>query len=266
MWGAGDFGGGLAARRAPVFGIVLLTQAVGMIVAIVLAILARESIPAAVDVAWSAVAGVVGAVGISALYRGLAVGRMSVVAPVTGVLAAALPVVVGIVLEGLPAGSVLAGIGLALAAVVLVSRVSDDTGRSGGLGLALLAGTAIGLFNVTLTQVADGSVFWPLAVMRASQVAIITLAVVLTGAAWRLPRALMPRVAVVGILDMGGNTFFLLAAQAGALAIAATLSSLYPVTTAILAVILLRERMAPAHAVGIVAAGVAIALIAAGSS
>jgi drug/metabolite transporter (DMT)-like permease len=222
-----------------------------------------EPLPSTVDVVWSVCAGFLGAIGISALYRGLAVGRMSVVAPVTGVLAAAVPVVVGVVSEGLPEGSVLLGIGLALAAVVLVSRVSDEGGRSGGLSLALTAGAAIGVFNVTLTQVADGSVFWPLAIMRVSQVAII-LAVVATGSGWRMPVGLVPRVAVVGILDMAGNTFFLLAAQAGQLAIAATLSSLYPVTTAILAAVLLRERIAGAHAVGIVAAGVAIALIARG--
>jgi drug/metabolite transporter (DMT)-like permease len=248
-----------------VFGIVLVTQTVGLILAVGLAVLAREPLPTAVDVAWSVAAGFLGAIGITALYRGLAVGRMSVVAPVTGVLAAALPVVVGILGEGLPAGTVLVGIGLAFAAVVLVSRVSDDGGRSGGLGLAVIAGTAIGVFNVTLTQVAEGSVFWPLAIMRVSQVGVIVVAVLATRSAWRMPGGLVPRVAVVGVLDMAGNTFFLLAAQSGALAIAATLSSLYPVTTAILAATLLRERIAAAHAVGIAAAGVAIALIASGS-
>jgi len=248
-----------------VFSVVLVSQAVGMLVAAVIVVLVGERLPGPVDVAWSAAAGLMGAVGITALYRGLAVGRMSVVAPVTGVLAASLPVVVGIALEGLPKETVLVGIGLALAAVVLVSRVSDEAGRSGGLGLAILAGIAIGLFNVTLTQVADGSLFWPLVVMRASQVGAIVVGVVVSGAVWRLPRRLLPQVGFVGFLDLGGNTFFLLAAQAGALAVAATLSSLYPVTTAILAVIVLRERIAPAHAVGIVVAGIAIALIAAGS-
>jgi uncharacterized membrane protein len=101
-WGGGDFAGGLAARRAPVFGIVLGSQAVGMVLALVLAVVRAEPLPAAVDVAWSSLAGICGAVGLLALYHGLAVGRISVVAPVTGVLGAGVPVLIGVLLEGVP--------------------------------------------------------------------------------------------------------------------------------------------------------------------
>jgi drug/metabolite transporter (DMT)-like permease len=265
-WGAGDFGGGLAGRRGPVPGIVLLTQTTGMVVALGLFVLRGEAVPGLPDVGWSVATGIAGVVGISALYAGLAAGRMSIVAPVTGVLAAVIPVGVGIVLEGSPGTEVLVGIGIALAAVVLVSRVSDEGSGRSGLQYALVAGVGLGLFNVLIAQVTPGLVFGPLAILRATQAALIIAFIVVARPAWRLPGSLVPAVLLIGLLDMGGNAFFIAARQSGELAVAATLSSLYPVTTTILAAVILRERIGRAHAVGIVAAGIAVALIAAGAA
>lgn len=264
-WGAGDFGGGIAGRRAPLFGIVMATQAIGMVVALGLFLVSGERVPAALDVAWSAVAAVLGAIGITALYGGLARGRMSVVAPVTGVLAATVPVVAGIALQGPPAASVALGIGAALLAVVLVSRVSDEAAGPSGIRYALVAGAGIGLFNVAIAQVSDGIVFGPLAIMRGVQALVLVAAILATRSAWRVHSSVVPLVVLVGFLDMGGNAFYIAATQAGDLAVAATLSSLYPVTTVILAGLLLRERIAPAHGAGIGLAGVAIVLIASGA-
>ena len=236
-----------------------------MVYSVLLFAIAGERVPTIEDAAWSIAAGVAGAIGLSALYAGLASGRMSVVAPVTGVLAAIIPVLVGIVLEGVPQQQVLVGIALALGAVVLVSRVADETGRSGGLRFALVAGTAIGLFNVLIAQVSDGVIFGPLAIMRGTQV-VALLAVIVVGArAWRMRGTLVPAVLVIALLDLGGNAFYVAARQAGELAIAATLSSLYPVATAILAAVILRERVTVSHAFGIVLAGIAVALIASGA-
>ena len=226
----------------------------------------REPLPGAADVGWSVAAGVAGVIGISALYAGLAVGRMSIVAPVTGVLAVSIPVVAGILLEGLPRTEVLVGIALAIVAVVLVSRVADESGRSGGLRFALLAGTAIGVFNVLIAQVTQGLVFGPLTIMRGTQAVIIVAVVLAVRAPWRLRPTLVPAVLLIGLLDMGGNAFFIAARQAGELAVAATLSSLYPVGTVILAALLLQERIGRQHAVGIVLAAVAVALIASGAA
>jgi len=209
---------------------------------------------------------VFGGIGISALYAGLGRGRMSVVAPVTGLIAAGLPVVVGIALEGTPQAGVLGGIGLALVAVVLVSRVADEGGGRSGLGFGLLAGTAIGTFNITIAQVSDGLVLGPLATMRATQAILVLAAIVLWRGPWRLRPGFVPAIVLIGLLDMGGNAFYIAATQSGQLAIAATLSSLYPVVTVILAAVLLRERIGPAHAAGIVLAALAIVLIASGSS
>jgi drug/metabolite transporter (DMT)-like permease len=265
-WGSGDFGGGLLVRRTPLFGVVLASQLVGSVVALLLAVGRGESAPLPADVGWSVVGGLAGGVGISALYQGLAVGRMGIVAPITGVLAAIIPVGVGVVFEGLPTPLVIVGIGLALVAVVLVSRVGDDRAGPSGLGLALLAGIAIGALGVAIAQISDGHVFGPLTVLRATEALLIGTVVLVGHRAWRPNPRLWPALAAVGVLDMAGNGVFILAVQAGSLAVAAVLSSLYPVTTVILATVFLRERITRSHAAGIALAIVAIACIAAGSS
>jgi drug/metabolite transporter (DMT)-like permease len=191
---------------------------------------------------------------------------MGVVAPVTGVIAALIPVTAGIVLEGLPKPLVLFGIGLAIVAVVLVSRVPDEHGGPSGVGLAVVAGVAIGAFSVCISRVSDGHAFGPLVVMRATEAILIAGAIAVTRSAWRPAARLVPPIAGVGVLDMVGNGAFILAVQAGSLAVAAVLSSLYPVTTVILATIFLGERVTRMHATGIALAATAVACIAAGSA
>ncbi|MDO8483478.1 MAG: DMT family transporter [Candidatus Limnocylindrales bacterium] len=265
-WGSGDFGGGMLVRRTPVLGVVLVSQLVGTAIALVLALVRGETMPLPADIPWSIAGGLSGGIGIVALYRGLAVGRMGVVAPVTGVLAAAIPVVFGVLLEGLPTALVVIGIGLAVVAVVLVSRVDDGRAGPSGLGLALVAGVAIGGFGVAISQLSDGHAFGPLTIIRATEALLIAALVVLGRQAWRADRRLLPAMAGVGVLDMAGNAAFILAVQAGSLAVAAVLSSLYPVTTVILASVVLGERVTRSHAAGIALAVGAIACIAVGSS
>ncbi len=237
-----------------------------MAVALALAVLRGESAPSSSDIGWSVVGGLAGGVGISALYQGLAVGRMGIVAPITGVLAALIPVSVGIVFEGLPAPIVMLGIGLAFVAVILVSRVKDDRAGPAGVGLALLAGVAIGAVGVAFAQLSDGHVFGPLAVLRATEAALVAVIVIVGRREWRPNLRLWPALAGVGLLDMAGNGSFILAVQAGSLAVGAVLSSLYPVTTVVLASVFLRERVTRTHAAGIALAMAAIVCIAAGSS
>jgi drug/metabolite transporter (DMT)-like permease len=248
------------------FGVVLASQLVGAMLALVLAVVRGESAPLPADLGWSLVGGLAGGIGISALYQGLAVGRMGIVAPITGVVAAVIPVVYGIVLQGVPTLAVMVGVGLAFVAVVLVSRVSDDRTGPSGVGLALLAGISIGVFGVVIAQFSEGRVFGPLAVIRGTEALLIGAFVLIGRRTWRPNRRLWPALAVVGILDMAGNGTFILAVQAGSLAVAAVLSSLYPVTTVILASVVLRERVTRSHAAGIALAVVAIACITAGSS
>jgi len=267
-WGAADFGGGLASRRAPLIGVMLFVQAIGVVIALGLWAVRGEAVPGSADIAWAAIAGVFGAVGIAGLYRSLAVGPMSIVAPVIGVIGASLPVIVGFALEGLPRPIVVAGIGLAILAVVLVSRAADAGSAGGrtGLAYALAAGIGIGLFSVAISRVGEGLVFGPLIVVRAVATAIFVGLVLFAHQRWRIPRPTWRLVAVVALLDLLGNASFVAATQAGELAVASILGSLYPVSTVLLAAFVLRERISRSHAAGIVVAGVAIACIAGGSA
>jgi len=249
-----------------VFGVVLVSQLAGVVMALTLALVRGESVPGPVDIGWSAVAGALGVVGITALYRGLAVGRMGVVAPVTGVLAALIPVVAGFVLEGIPGPVVLVGIGAALVSVVLVTMVEDEGGGRAGLGLAVLAGSMLGLLGVAFAQISDGAVFAPLVVVRGVEAVLLIAFIVVTRSEWRAAPRIVPAIAAVGIADMAGNAFYLLAVQTGALAVAAVVSSLYPVTTVVLATLLLGERVTRSHAAGVALAALAIALIGLGNA
>src|SRR5437764_4484443 len=148
-WGVADFSGGVASRRSPALGVVLVSQPLGGLVALALALARGEALPAAPDLFWAALAGISGPTALIFFYRGLASGRMGVVAPIAGVLGAAIPVLVGAVLQGLPAPAQLAGIVVGLVSVVLVTRVPEiASGRSAGVGLALIAGVGFGAFFV----------------------------------------------------------------------------------------------------------------------
>ncbi len=265
-WGAGDFGGGWASRRAPVLAISLVVQVVGFFVYVALATVAREPTPEPATIAISVAAGVVVTIGIIGLYQGLAVGRMGVVAPVTGLIAALLPVVVGIARDGLPSTAVLSGIVLALVAVVMVSRVPGAGGSRSGLEFALVAGVGIGAFNILAGELPDGQVFGPLVVIKTAAATVIVAILVVGRRTWRMPPRLVGIGVAVGLFDMVGNACYVLATQAGRLDVAATLSSLYPVTTILLAVAFLGERVTRSHALGIAAAIAGIVLISAGSA
>lgn len=263
-WGSGDFGGGLAARRGPILGIVLASQVVGAAAAAILFVIRGEPLPVPADVGWAVVGGLTGGLGITALYQGLATGRMGVVAPISGVLAAAIPVAVGLAIHGAPSTGRLAGFAFALVAVVLVSRAPDGRGGRSDVLLGLAAGVGIGLFNVAVSRFSPGAVFGPLAVTRVWEGILLGLVVLAVRRPWRLGAPALRLIVPVGLLDMAGNGFFILAAQAGRLDVAAILSSLYPVTTIVLAAIVLRERIVGAHLLGVLSAAVAIVLIGAG--
>ena len=264
-WGAGDFGGGLASRRVPVYGVVLVSQAAGAVACLAPALLLGETFPTGKDLLVCIVAGVFGGVGITMLYRGLAIGRMGIVAPVTGVLAAVIPVVAGFLTQGIPPPPVLVGIVLAVVAVVLVSRVAGESGGRDGLTEALVGGTAIGLFGVAIAQLSAGDLFADLTTIRLVQGALVVIVVLATRAAWR-PGGLVVPLVLIGVLDTAGNALYLAAVQTGQLAIASVLSAMYPVMTVILAAVVLREPITRDHTVGIGLAAAAIALISLGGA
>lgn len=265
-WGTGDFGGGMLARRAPLIAVLAVTQAVGIVSAGAVAIALHEPFPSLPDIGWAMAGGLAGMVGIGALYRGLAVGRMGVVSPISALIGAILPVVVGFIWQGLPPVIVIGGIGAALLAVVLVTRAPGaQADHPSGLNWALLAGLGVGGFNIFLGRLSGDTAFGPLVVLRVFQVLAWIAVIRLWRQPWRMQRGTVGRLLLVGILDMLGNAGYILAAATGQLAVAAVLSSLYPVTTVILAIVVLHERVTRSHAAGIALTAAAIALISAGS-
>lgn len=264
-WGAGDFTGGLASRRAPALGVVVLSQAVGVALLLALALLTGEGRPAARGLAWAALAGVTGAFGLLALYSALASGRMGIAAPVSGVVGAAVPVLAGVLTEGLPGALRIAGFALALAGVWLLATPAGGAGPVGLRDLALpgLAGVSLGLFLVLIHQVGSSGVFWPLTVARATSVMLLGAIGVAAGTLRRSGRPPLGLTALTGVLDTGGNAFFVLAAMAGRLDVAGVLSSLYPASTLALACLLLGERLTPSQSAGAVATLAAIVCISA---
>ena len=265
-WGTGDFGGGLLTRRAPLFGVVLASQLVGTAVALILAVVRGETAPSPADLGWSVCGGLCGGIGISALYQGLAVGRMGIVAPITGVIGGPHPG------RGRDRPRRAAGAACCSGSVSPSSRSSSShvsatsaPDRRGSASRSWRA-SRLGLLGVAIAQISDGHVFGPLTVLRATEDLLIGAIVIVGRQAWRPPSGLWPALAGVGVMDMAGNGAFILAVQAGSLAVAAVLSSLYPVTTVVLATIVLHERVTRSHAVGIALAMAAIACIAAGSS
>jgi drug/metabolite transporter (DMT)-like permease len=261
-WGAGDFSGGVAAKRSNVYGVVIVSQAVGLALLTTLALLLAEPIPAASDLLWGAVGGLAGGVGVVALYRGLAVGRMGVVAPVAAVVSAGVPVVFGLFLEGIPAAPQFLGFGLAFVAVWFVSRPSNGTPiQFRDLGLALIAGVGFGIFFITIDHVSERAILWPLVGARIASVVMLLVMALLRQAATPM-RGHLPLIALVGLFDAGGNAFYALAAQAGRLDVAAVLGSLYPAATVLLAYFVLKERIGRQQWIGVAVALAAVTLIA----
>lgn len=263
-WGVADFGGGLASRRAPVLGVLLGSQLSSLLVGVPLLLAFGNEPPMRpLDLAIATIGGVLGATGLALLYRGLSVGRMGVVAPVAAVITATLPVAFGFLTEGIPSYLAIVGIGFAVVSVVLVSRTATtETDRPSGLRYGLAAGAIFGLFTISATGFADDLILSPTLVIRVASVTVIALWIVLRNQPWRLERRLFPALVAIGVIDMAATASYLSAIAVGPLAIAAILASLYPVVTTILAALVLRERIALVHGVGIGAAGLAVVLIA----
>jgi len=261
-WGAGDFSGGLAARRSPVLPVVIISQSVGLATVTLLSLARGEPLPPLAAVGWGSAAGALGAAGLLALYRALAVGRMGIAAPVGAVVAAALPVLFAALFQGFPSVAQVAGFALALVGVWFLSRPEGARGRPEGLDLALLSGVGFGGFYILIAQAPASAVFWPLVAAKTTSV-VVMLALAGGAGRFRLPgREVLPLVVTAGVLDVGGNAFFVLAEHAGRLDVASVLASLYPATTVLLARLILKERVSRTQAVGIAAALAAIPLIA----
>jgi len=261
VWGAGDFLGGLSSRRSSVLGALLVNEITGLGILILCALFFQEPFPSNVQIGWSAAAGLVGTLGLGALYLGLATARASIVAPVSAVIGALLPAIYGALTIGLPDTTTQIGFGFAIVAIVLVSYSNQGVGEMRALGLAILAGIGFGLFFIFIHQAKDGGTFFPLVFSRGAATPLV-LALLLWRRAPLPSRPVLPLAMLSGIFDAGGNIFFLLSSTLGRLDVATILSSLYPASTVILSRIILHEKISRLQQLGVVLALAAIVLIA----
>jgi len=264
-YGVGDFLGGLTARRVHVLTVLALSQAIGALAVGVWAVAAHEPFLGATATCLALGAGVCGAVGLAALYRGMAVGAMGVVAPISSV-AAVIPFAYGVTRGERPSLLQFVGIVLALAGLVFVSRVPAATGPrlATGVGLALIAAIGFGLYFVLVGEAAGDSVPWTVLVARLSSVTLAFTAVLATRVTLRSGRSLLLPIAGVGICDVSANVLFALASTRGLLSVASVLTSLYPAVTIALAAAFLGERVRAAQLAGAVGVLAGAALITAG--
>ena len=228
---------------------------------LLLALGRAEPLPSAPDVIWGALSGLLGLIGVGFLFRGFATGRMGIVAPVSAVLAAAIPVLFNALSEGLPGALRLVGFAVALAGIWLLARPEKQRSRPGGLGMAIMAGLGFGGFFIALDQVSETAVFWPLVAGRVAACAVMAAILILRRQPLGLRQFPLRLLILAGILDVAGNLFFLLAVQSGRLDITAVLGSLYPAVTATLAWLILKESMTRFQVIGVCAAILAIVLI-----
>ncbi len=262
IWGGADFTGGYATRRGGSYPVLAISALSGLVVLIVAALAWQEAFPSLRGSLWAMLSGVAGALGLAALYRALAMGHAASVAPTAAVIGAALPVVFSALTHGLPGASQMAGFSLALAGIWLVSSTPGGAGRVARqeLLLACLAGIGFGGFFIFIGQVEPGKIFTPLILARSLTLCTGLVLIRLN----RLPlpslRTQWPAL-LAGVLDAGGNLFFILARQFTRLDIAVVLSSLYPASTVMLASMLLKEKISPGQWVGVLACLAAIGLI-----
>ena len=279
-YGLSDFVGGLVSRRASAWSVAFLAGISAALCLGVVALLVPGS-PAGADLAWGALAGVGSGVGTGFLYRGFASGRMGVVAPVSAVGAAVVPVLVGTATGERPSLLVWAGIVIAMPGIWLVaSEPADDLSRielddpsaareprgglAAGLVDGLVAGLAFGMLFAALGQVPDSAGLWPLVLAQSVSVPVIVLLATALRAPWVPLGRFVHWAWLAGPLGAGAVTAFLLATQRGYLTIAGVLTSLYPAVTVLLAALVLRERVHRAQGMGLGLCAVAVVMVAAG--
>ncbi len=263
-WGFGDFLGGVKSRTLHPLAILAVSQPVGLaVLGVVVAV--RATAPPGAEVAWAAPAAVVGTIGLAAFYRGMAVGAISIVAPIAGA-GAVIPVLVGVLRGDRP--SLLQGVGFAaaIAGVVLTSweRRPDQSWFAAGAGFGLISMVAFGCYFVFLHQASGDDFLWPAFLFRVVSTSLVWVALLVLRPAVHGVGGAFLMLALIGLLDTGGNTLYAAASSYGALSVTAVLASLYPVVTVLLARYRLRERVHRLQEVGIALTIAGIVLVSTG--
>lgn len=260
--GGADFVGGTVSRRASPVRLAAVAQLLGIVLVIPLALVTSWTQLRPADVAWSLASGLAVGAGLAVFYSAMARGLISVVAPVTAVTGASVPVVFALARGERPGGLALVGITGAIVAIALVSLgPSTESGGVGVITLAVCAGALFGLFFAFLSLPDEDAGLWPVAFSRiGSSAALVVLALALT-------RGLQPgrqvtvQAGVIAVLESSAAVFLLVALQRGPVSVASVLASLYPVTTTVLAAAVLGERLGRIQLVGVALALVAVVLV-----
>lgn len=264
-YGVSDFLGGFASRRRAAISVLLHSYPVGALLMIAMLPLFPGTLTLRTTL-FGIAGGAVGLVGVVLLYSALAIAPMNIVSPVTAVMTALLPLVVGVLSGERPGVGAWVGIVLGLAAVVLVSYTTDDHphGRVGWkpLTMALLAGVGFGSYFVFLAKADSDSGMWPLVISRITSAALIVPLALAAGAFAALHGRVLLLAVIAGVLDAFANFFFLEASRHGLLSVASVITSLYPAGTVMLAAGVLKERTGRTQRVGLAMAVASIVLLA----
>jgi drug/metabolite transporter (DMT)-like permease len=273
VWGASDFCGGIVTRRSTPAIVLMIAHGLGLLLLLAALAASSQGAPTRNTVIFGLIAGLAGGIGLLALYKALSLGSMGLVAALSGVLTAAVPVLVSFFTEARPSTLKLAGFAVAGVAIWLIAYTPGTDAHPHGLGLAILAGIGFGILLVFLHLGARDNVLWALTFSRVGSVfCAVTLGIVMARHNRRQGRALMPSTrwravlplaAAAGILDTSGNLLYTMSSLAGRLDVAAVLSSLYPAGTILLAVWLLHERATRSQTIGMGLALLAVAMISA---
>jgi drug/metabolite transporter (DMT)-like permease len=248
--------------------VLLVSQGVALALLVPFAFALGEELPSGTAAGWAALGGSAGIVALACFYRALAIGTMSVVAPISAT-AAVVPVLVGLVEGERPSVLQVAGMAAALAGVILASREPVEEGcppaNRAAIGLALVAAAGFGTFFVALDRAsAQGDVSWVIVVSRGCSLALLVVAALAVRPGLPRDAASIGMLGIIGVLDLGANGLYALATREGLLSVVSVLGSLYPAVTVVLARVVLAERVARVQEVGVVLALAGVVAISAG--
>ncbi|RKS79448.1 putative membrane protein [Actinomadura pelletieri DSM 43383] len=254
-WGASDFLGGLKSRAAPLLTVLLISQSAALVLVTVLVTVRGAGPPGMGSLGQAAASGLAETVGVAALYRGLAVGRMSVVAPIAAT-APVVPLLAGLATGEVPGTIQFGGLALALLGLVITSRRAggeqDATSRAlPSVLYGLLAALGFGAFFFAMDGASKGDVGWALLTARLTATAAVATVVVLSRHRVAVSRTDLPAVASIGVLIVTADTLYATASTHGLVSVVAVLGSLHTVVTMVLARVFLKERLARPQHVGI---------------
>lgn len=263
FYGIADFSGGLASRSLAAWRVTAWSQLIGVVLLLAGLFVIEAPAVEGQDLLYGAIGGLFGLLGVAMLYTALAAGTMSVVSPITGVLAAIFPIAWGLFSGETISSAQWFGIALAVVAVVLITRTHSETRITRTvLFQAVVAAVGFGFFFIALGQTSESSGLWPLVAARSASIPVAFAVAAFYRSASVPPRALLPIVAFTGLTDIAANLVGLLALQKGPLSINAVLMSLYPAFTVLAAIVVLRESPSNVQRLGIVAALVAAVVLA----